>query len=108
CEATEDSNLKEVLVRLFLNNNVLNLEIHDSGSGIKSENLSKLFVPFFTTKKIGKGTGLGLAISYGIVKMHKGNIEVKSTVGGGSTFTVQLPIQQEIKKIMSEEMLEWN
>ncbi len=48
-------------------------------------------MPFFTTKKIGQGTGLGLAIAYGIVKMHRGAIEVKSKVGEGTTFWVKLP-----------------
>ncbi len=63
----------------------------DTGCGIPEENLSRIFNPFFTTKQIGHGTGLGLAISYGIVKMHKGQVSVKSRVGEGSTFTVQLP-----------------
>ena len=47
------------------------------------ENYSKIFTPFFTTKKIGKGTGLGLAISYGIIKMHKGDITFQSETGEG-------------------------
>jgi two-component system, NtrC family, sensor kinase len=105
CEATEDSNQKEINVNIFLSNNKLNIEIHDTGCGIEDEDMNKLFVPFFTTKKIGKGTGLGLAISYGIIKMHKGNIEVKSKIKEGSTFTVQLPIQQEIRKIISKELI---
>jgi signal transduction histidine kinase len=49
-------------------------------------------MPFFTTKKVGKGTGLGLAIAYGIIKMHRGAIEVASKVGEGTTFTVKLPV----------------
>ncbi|MBK7979707.1 MAG: GHKL domain-containing protein [Ignavibacteriae bacterium] len=105
CESTEDSSTKEVKIKVFISNNKLNIEINDTGTGIEEDNKSKLFVPFFTTKKIGKGTGLGLAISYGIVKMHKGNIEVKSKINEGSTFTVQLPIQQELKMNMSKELL---
>lgn len=66
----------------------------DTGVGIPPENLNKLFTPFFTTKQIGKGTGLGLAIAYGIVKMHKGNILVKSQMQKGSTFTIELPIKR--------------
>jgi signal transduction histidine kinase len=54
--------------------------------------LNKIFMPFFTTKKVGKGTGLGLAIAYGIIKMHRGAIEVTSKVGEGTTFTVKLPV----------------
>jgi two-component system NtrC family sensor kinase len=58
--------------------------------GIPEENMKKLFTPFFTTKPIGKGTGLGLAIIYGIVKMHRGQINVQSQIGRGTTFTVTL------------------
>jgi signal transduction histidine kinase len=70
--------------------------IEDSGIGISRENVTKIFEPFFTTKQIGKGTGLGLAVTYGIVKMHRGDITVKSNndpAAGktGTTFTVKLP-----------------
>jgi len=66
--------------------------VSDTGCGIAEENLGKLFLPFFTTKEIGKGTGLGLAIAYGIVKMHRGTLEVQSRLGQGSSFTVTLPV----------------
>ena len=65
--------------------------IRDTGQGIPPENLDKIFMPFYTTKKIGQGTGLGLAIAYGIVKMHRGAIEVRSKVGEGTVFWVKLP-----------------
>ena len=70
--------------------------VGDTGIGIPRENLGKIFEPFFTTKQIGKGTGLGLAVSYGIVKMHRGDIEAASNsdpAAGpmGTTFTVRLP-----------------
>jgi signal transduction histidine kinase len=65
----------------------------DTGTGISEENLAKLFTPFFTTKQLGKGTGLGLAIAYGIVKMHRGQIQVQSKLGVGTTFTVTLPLE---------------
>jgi two-component system NtrC family sensor kinase len=65
----------------------------DTGTGIAPENLDKMFTPFFTTKPIGEGTGLGLAITYGIVKMHRGQIEVQSERGAGTTFTITLPRQ---------------
>ncbi|HSR11559.1 MAG TPA: [Fe-Fe] hydrogenase large subunit C-terminal domain-containing protein, partial [Thermodesulfobacteriota bacterium] len=58
--------------------NGIEVMIRDTGQGIPPENLDKIFMPFFTTKKIGQGTGLGLAIAYGIVKMHRGAIDVKS------------------------------
>jgi len=67
--------------------------VRDSGCGIPVENLSRLFTPFFTTKPIGKGTGLGLAIVYGIVKMHRGQLQVQSQPGEGTTFTITLPVR---------------
>ncbi len=63
----------------------------DTGTGIRTGHLDKIFDPFFTTKEVGKGTGLGLAVSYGIVKNHGGAIEVESTPGRGTVFTVLLP-----------------
>ncbi len=66
--------------------------VADTGGGIPEENLGKMFTPFFTTKPIGKGTGLGLSIVYGIIKMHRGQISVKSEVGRGTTFTITLPV----------------
>jgi len=68
------------------------IDIADTGRGIEKENLGKLFTPFFTTKPFGKGTGLGLSIVYGIIKMHRGQIQVSSQVSKGTTFTVILPI----------------
>lgn len=69
--------------------------ITDTGCGIPPENIPLLFDPFFTTKEVGKGIGLGLAISYGIVKQHRGDIEVQSTLGSGTTFRVLLPVERE-------------
>ncbi|MDZ4165841.1 MAG: cache domain-containing protein [Smithellaceae bacterium] len=68
------------------------IDIADTGRGIAAENLGKLFTPFFTTKPLGQGTGLGLSIVYGIIKMHRGQINVSSQVGKGTTFTVTLPM----------------
>ena len=68
--------------------------VADTGCGIREEHLDKVFTPFFTTRPIGKGTGLGLSIVYGIIKMHRGQIAVKSTVGQGTTFTITLPVKQ--------------
>ncbi len=65
------------------------IEIEDRGRGIAAEDLEKIFEPFFTTRP--DGTGLGLAICHKVVRAHGGEIKVRSTVGGGSTFTVVLP-----------------
>ncbi|MDF1500115.1 MAG: cache domain-containing protein [Anaerolineales bacterium] len=69
------------------------VRVEDTGVGIPSVNQAKVFTPFFTTKSHGKGTGLGLSIAYGIVKMHRGQISVKSAEGEGTTFTILLPVQ---------------
>jgi len=70
------------------------ISISDNGQGIDKNNILKIFNPFYTTKEVGKGTGLGLSVSHGIIKKHNGNIEVKSTVGVGTEFTLTLPIHQ--------------
>ncbi len=84
----------EVATRL--NDNFVEIVFSDSGKGIPEEFIHKIFDPFFTTKEAFKGTGLGLAVSYGIIKKHSGDIEVASTVGKGTTFTVRLPIYGQI------------
>jgi len=71
------------------------VRVADTGSGIPAEVLGRIFEPFFTTKPVGKGTGLGLSVSYGIVKEHKGEITVESSIGKGTTFTIVIPLTKE-------------
>ncbi|MEZ6042005.1 MAG: ATP-binding protein [Planctomycetaceae bacterium] len=70
------------------------VRISDTGCGISEDVRRKLFTPFFTTKPVGKGTGLGLSISWGIVKKHRGTIEVDSEPGQGTTFSIRLPMSE--------------
>jgi signal transduction histidine kinase/iron only hydrogenase large subunit-like protein len=93
CESLEESEIKKVMIRMKRDNSNIVVEIEDTGCGIPEENFNKLYTPFFTTKKMGKGTGLGLAIAYGIIKMHKGDIRVRSTKGKGTTFIIKLPFK---------------
>lgn len=67
------------------------LRVSDTGCGIAAEHLPKIFDPFFTTKPVGKGTGLGLAIVRDIVRNHGGAIQVESSPGRGTTFSIFLP-----------------
>jgi two-component system NtrC family sensor kinase len=69
------------------------LEVADTGAGIAPDHLERVFEPFFTTKEVGEGTGLGLSVSYGIVREHRGWIDVQSTRGEGSCFTIYLPAE---------------
>ena len=72
----------------------IEINIEDNGCGIEPDNMQKIFDPFFTTKEIGKGTGLGLSISNSIVQKEGGRIEVDSTLGEGTCFSIYLPINE--------------
>lgn len=93
-DAMADKQTRKIRVRYEDLGENLKIYIADSGGGIKKEHFSKLFTPFFTTKEAGKGTGLGLAIAYGIMKMHKGDINFKSEEGKGTEFFINLPKKQ--------------
>jgi two-component system NtrC family sensor kinase len=107
----DENKIREVLVNLITNaihsmsagdtiflrtnfakdKNHIITEVEDTGKGIRPEFLAHIFDPFFSTRGT-EGTGLGLSISYGIIKKHKGTINVRSTVGVGTAFTIELPI----------------
>ncbi len=71
------------------------IEVTDTGTGMDEATLKRVFEPFFTTKERGKGTGLGLSTVWGIVTGHDGSLDVCSTVGVGTTFTIRLPLTDE-------------
>jgi len=73
------------------------VEVEDFGKGIGPEMLPHIFDPFFTTKG-ASGTGLGLFVSYGIIKNHKGDMRVRSELGAGSRFTVELPVYRKTER----------
>ncbi len=81
----------DLTVTLRVENRQVVVEVTDTGGGIASEELSRIYDPFFTTKAVGKGTGLGLSITYGVVKEHNGSIQCESEPGQGTRFTVTLP-----------------
>lgn len=86
----------KLMLELHDNINTIHLKISDTGTGISKENMEKIFTPFFTTKEVGKGTGLGLPLVYGIIKMHKGKIDVESNANPedgktGTTFSIKIP-----------------
>ncbi len=72
-------------------NRHVEIKVCDNGSGISTENLEKIFTPFFTTKPVGKGTGLGLSVCYGIIQKMDGDMAVASQENVGTTFTIRLP-----------------
>ena len=84
-QALEDAEEKRITLRAFIDEaGKIIIEVSDTGKGIEEEALSKIFIPFFTTKK--KGSGIGLSLSKQIMRRHKGNIQVRSRLGQGTTF----------------------
>jgi two-component system sensor histidine kinase PhcS len=68
----------------------------DNGTGIKPENLTRVFEPFFTTRDVGHGLGLGLAVSYAIIQRHGSELTVKSSMGEWTEFAFDLPVGNSI------------
>lgn len=81
--------------RLIYEEGVVEIQVSDTGKGIKKEDIPKLFKPFFTTKPEGQGTGLGLSTSANIIKAHNGMIRLDSEEGSGTTVTIRLPVALE-------------
>ncbi|HBX49516.1 MAG: histidine kinase [Bacteroidetes bacterium RIFOXYA12_FULL_35_11] len=93
-EAMPDGGILKI--KIEQENNTVIFTISDTGTGISKENMDKIFTPFFTTKSPGKGTGLGLPTCYGIVKMHKGDINITSNCDPqcgqtGTSFKIKIP-----------------
>lgn len=93
--ACPDGGLIGISTEYKKKDDVIILEISDTGCGINADDLDKIYDPFYTTKKAGKGTGLGLAVTFGIVKNHNGTIDVSSKVGKGTRFTITIPAYRE-------------
>ena len=102
CESMPSGGKITASVRWNERSREFHISIRDTGPGIRPENMSKLFSPFFTTKPIGKGTGLGLSICYGIVKMHHGRILASNNdPAPGAAFDVFLPSNCGNEGVMS-------
>lgn len=84
----------EIRITTKTHNDTVVIVIGDSGCGMPPDVQKRIFDPFFTTKPIGSGTGLGLSLSFGIITKHHGKINVDSTPGKGTTFTIALPVKQ--------------
>ena len=115
-----DYKLQQVFLNLFLNardampkggwlsistrreNGRAVVEIGDTGGGISTEHLSRIYDPFFTTKALGQGTGLGLSITYGIVQEHGGTIECTSDEGQGTRFVLEFPLATSVLQRQQE------
>jgi len=82
----------KIIIQTKTSDNFVSLIVKDTGMGMEENIMKQIFLPFFTTKDVGKGTGLGLAVVHGIITSHGGSIKVDSKVGHGTIFEIQLPI----------------
>ena len=90
--ATGPGDTIEVTTR-SIGTDAIEITVHDTGCGIPEAHLSRIFLPFFSSKEEGKGTGLGLALSKGIIRRLGGRISVASDPGLSTTFTIRMPIR---------------
>ncbi len=86
-----------IKISTAVQNKLVMVQIQDTGTGIKQEDIKHIFDPFFTTKPGDEGTGLGLSVSFEIAKRHYGNILCESSLNCGTTFTVVLPVNSDVK-----------
>jgi two-component system, NtrC family, sensor kinase len=82
----------EIIIKTHCNEEHVFIEISDNGTGMDENAIKKIFEPFFTTKDVGEGTGLGMSIAYNTIKKHNGQINLKSEMGRGTNFIIDLPI----------------
>ena len=92
-QAVEGTGIIKVEVKEQAENMVIT--ISDNGYGIPDDKKQKIFEPFYTTKDVQEGTGLGLSITFGIIKKHKGSIEVKDNEPRGTTVIIKLPKKKD-------------
>jgi two-component system, NtrC family, sensor kinase len=100
-EAIKEQGRITVSTRYNPKDQTVQVDIVDNGCGIASENLPRIFEPFFSTKE--KGTGLGLSVSFGIIQNHQGRIDVSSKPGSGTHFSITLPVHHEETASPSED-----
>ena len=93
--ALNDSEEKEIHIEVHRQGEFVQLSVSDSGHGIATENLGRIYDPFFTTRPVRQGTGLGLSVSRNIVLEHGGEISCQSKPGFGTTFTILLPVERK-------------
>ena len=95
CQAMQDDQqpgkTKRLTIETRRENDSIMITFRDTGPGISEEHKPRVFEPFYTTKPVGRGTGLGLSISYGIVKEHKGEIDIETQLGVGTSMIIILP-----------------
>ena len=104
-DAMDTGNGKHLFVNTYGRDNDIVIDIRDTGGGIAPENLDRIFSPDFTTKPVGKGTGLGLASVKEMVESYGGRIEVESTEGRGSKFSIVVPISRGYADGLDEKAL---
>jgi len=89
---------KLITIACEVKQNLVELQVGDTGPGIAAGLEQRIFDPFFTTKDVGAGTGLGLSITYGIIKEHQGTIQVDNRAAEGARFLIELPLASSLKR----------